>query len=630
MLPRIIYFGGGLAASTKKAWRVSSREGWVGVKRRIIFVSGGQRSIEGSMIRPDLILPAVDRNDYTEWVRRYDTLTDDVCAKMRKAIIEFAHQPLISVVMPTYNPKSEWLVEAIESVRTQIYPHWELCIADDASPDPAIRQILERYARKDSRIKLTLREKNGHISLSSNSALKLVAGEWVALLDHDDVLSAHALFWLVDAINHKPDVRLIYSDEDKIDEVGRRFDPYFKCDWNEDLFYSHNMISHLGAYRTDLLQEVGGFREGMEGSQDYDLALRCIDRIEPNQIHHIPRVLYHWRMHAESTAHSADAKPYAMLAGERALNEHFQRRKIDAKAELIGFGYRVRYGLPSIIPMVSLIIPTRNGLQLIRACIDSIIKKTVYPNYEILIVDNGTDDVATLSYLNGLKSNMRIRIIRDDRPFNYSALNNGAVKLARGEVLGLLNNDLEVISPDWLSEMVSHALRPDIGAVGAKLWYPNDTLQHGGVILGLGGVAGHAHHQMHKGGHGYFGRASLINSFSAVSAACLVIRKALYEEVEGLNELALQVAFNDVDFCLRLREKGYRNVWAPNAELYHFESATRGSDHTPEKLARYTKEVHYMRRRWGDLLLNDPAYSPNLTLDHSDFSLAWPPRINHI
>ena len=280
--------------------------------------------------------------------------------------------------------------------------------------------------------------------------------------------------------------------------------------------------------------------------------------------------------------------------------------------------------------MVSLIIPTRNGLQLIRACIDSIIKKTVYPNYEILIVDNGTDDVATLSYLNGLKSNMRIRIIRDDRPFNYSALNNGAVKLARGEVLGLLNNDLEVISPDWLSEMVSHALRPDIGAVGAKLWYPNDTLQHGGVILGLGGVAGHAHHQMHKGGHGYFGRASLINSFSAVSAACLVIRKALYEEVEGLNELALQVAFNDVDFCLRLREKGYRNVWAPNAELYHFESATRGSDHTPEKLARYTKEVHYMRRRWGDLLLNDPAYSPNLTLDHSDFSLAWPPRINHI
>lgn len=620
ILPAVFRAGGGVSRTVSKTISVLRSEGFQGIKRCLWTIQQ----------KPDITIAegqSVNRNDYAEWIRRYDTLTDEKRANMRARADAFAHKPLISVVIPTYNPKPEWLVEAIESVRRQLYPHWELCIADDASTDKTIRPILERYAKEDSRIKVVFREHNGHISAASNSALELATGEWVALLDHDDLLSEHALFWVAEAINKNPEVRLIYSDEDKIDESGRRFDPYFKCDWNVDLFYSHNMITHLGVYSTNLLQEIEGFREGLEGAQDYDLALRCIERVEARQIHHIPRVLYHWRLHAESTAQSADAKPYAMLAGERALNEHFVREKMNARVEFVGYGYRARYDLPETPPLVSLIIPTRNGLQLLRQGVESILEKTTYPNYEILIVDNGSNDPATIEYFNELQAGSRIRVVRDDRPFNYSALNNAAVKSARGEVLGLLNNDLEVISPEWLSEMVSIALQPRVGAVGARLWYPNERLQHGGVILGVGGVAGHSHKILPRYQYGYSSRACVVQSFSAVTAACLVIRKETYEQVGGLNEVDLSVAFNDVDFCLRVREVGYRNVWTPYAELYHHESATRGFDDTPERLARFAKEMRYMKHRWGDALLNDPAYSPNLTLDHEDFSLAWPPRI---
>jgi glycosyltransferase involved in cell wall biosynthesis len=611
VLPAIRH-NGGFKGTFKKAMQLYRREGLAGIKRGFIKIATFR----------------YDRNNYAEWVRRYDTLNNESHAIIRSRIDNFVRKPLISVVMPTYNSKQEWLIEAIESIRKQIYPYWELCIADDASTDKKIRLILENYAGKDKRIKVVFREKNGHISAASNSALALATGEWVGLLDHDDLLAEHALFWVADAINQNPTVCLIYSDEDKINSSGERFDPYFKCDWNADLFYSHNLISHLGVYYADLLKKIGGFREGMDGSQDYDLALRCVEQIEPQQIHHIPHVLYHWRTHGKSTAKSADAKPYAMLAGERALNEHFQRQRIKAGAELIGYGYRVRYALPDKLPLVSLIILTRNGLQLLQCCVKSILKKTTYPNYEILIIDNGSDDTATLQYFKQLQTDPQIRVVRDNRPFNYSALNNAAVKLTRGEIVALLNNDLEIISAEWLSEMVSHALRPGVGAVGARLWYPDDTLQHGGIVLGLGGVAGHAHDKMPRHHYGYFGRAALISSFSAVSAACLVIRKTVYDEVGGLNENDLQVAYNDVDFCLRVCKAGYRNIWTPYAELYHHESATRGRDYSAAKMMRYVREIQYMKQRWGDTLLNDPAYSPNLTLGYGDFSLAWPPRVN--
>jgi O-antigen biosynthesis protein len=569
----------------------------------------------------------VDPLPYAGWIKEFNTLTDDQRGQMQRNLQNFAHQPLISVVMPVHNSNVAWLEQAIASVQSQIYTRWELCVADDASTDPAVRTALERYMQSDSRIKVVFRVQNGHISAASNSALTLAQGEWVALLDHDDVLAEHALYWVVDAINKHPDCQLIYSDEDKIDDQGVRSEPYFKCEWNADLFYSHNMFSHFGVYRAALVREVGGFRPGFEGAQDYDLALRCTERVAPAQIHHIARILYHWRIHASSTAYQVDAKPYAVLAGEKAINEHLARSDIKAKAEYLAEGYRVRYALPEVSPLVSLIIPTRNGLRLLRQCLESILTKTTYANYEIIVMDNGSDDEATLRYLNELALKQNVRVVRDARPFNYSQLNNAAVKLARGSVVGLINNDTEVISPDWLTEMVSHALRPEVGAVGARLWYSDDTLQHAGVILGIRGVAEHVHRFLPRGHAGYFGRAALIQSLSAVTGACIVVRKALYQEVQGLNEVELKVAYNDIDFCLRLREAGYTNIYTPYAELYHHESASRGYDDTREKQARSAKESAYMHKRWGDGLRNDPAYSPNLTLNGIGFSLAWPPRV---
>lgn len=577
------------------------------------------------------VVPHDGRNDYAKWVRTYDTLTPEALVLLSARAKKLSKRPLISVIMPTYNPELPWLIEAIESVRSQVYRKWELCIADDASTNPVVRGILEHYARLDPRIKVTVRPENGHISAASNSALELATGEWIALLDHDDVLRENALFWVADAINEVKDVRLLYSDEDKLGETGERQDPHFKSDWNPDLFHSYNMICHLGVYDAALVRAVGGFRLGMEGSQDYDLALRCVERLESHQIHHIPRVLYSWRAHPQSTASSGEAKPYAELAGKRALDEHFERRGMQAHVELTDHGvYRARYALPASQPMVSLIIPTRNAVDLVKQCIDSIIDRTTYESYEILLVDNGSDDPRSLAYFSSLSDHPRVRVIRDDRPFNYSALNNAAVKVARGEIVGLVNNDIEVVSPDWLSEMVSLAIQPEVGAVGARLWYPNDTLQHGGVVLGIGGVAGHAHKYLPKGKRGYYGRADLIQSFSAVTGACLLVRKSVYEQVQGLNEIDLRIAFNDVDFCLRIREAGYRNVWTPYAELYHHESATRGTEDTPEKQERFAREVRFMMKRWGEALLRDPAYNPNLTLVHEDFSLAWPPRVEPV
>jgi GT2 family glycosyltransferase len=335
-------------------------------------------------------------------------------------------------------------------------------------------------------------------------------------------------------------------------------------------------------------------------------------------------------VHSESTAQSSNAKPYANLAAEKALNEHFERVGIDASVLSTAYGFRAQYSLPKNPPLVSLIIPTRNGLKLIRQCINSIIEKTTYPNYEIIVVDNASDDPEVLSYFESIASEYKVRILRDDRPFNYSQLNNTAVEDAKGEIIGLINNDIEVITPEWLSEMVSHALRPEVGAVGAKLLYPDDTVQHAGVVLGIGGVAGHSHKHFPGESNGYFSRMGLISEYSAVTAACLVIKKSVYNQVGGFNERDLTVAFNDVDFCLRVRAAGYRNVWTPYAELYHYESVTRGYENTPEKQARFNAEVEYMKEKWGKLLEIDPAYSPNLTLDHQDFSYAWPPRISSI
>ncbi|WP_175688791.1 glycosyltransferase family 2 protein [Burkholderia anthina] len=609
--------GGGFRMVARKAYGIFRREGLAGVKSRITWLRAGA---------PGTIDPTL----YAEWVRRYDQIDDMARAAIRERLAGFENPPLISVVMPVYNPNPDWLSEAIESIRGQLYPHWELCIADDLSTDPAIRPLLERYASQDPRIKVAFREKNGHISAASNTALALVTGTWVALFDHDDLLPEHALYCVADVIERNPAIRMIYSDEDKIDESGTRREPYFKCDWNPDLFLSQNMFSHLGVFQKALLDEVGGFREGYEGSQDYDLALRCVERAGAGSVHHIPRVLYHWRVHAESTASGTDAKPYAVVAGERALNDHFDRMGIRGAVEYAGNGYRAHYALPDPLPLVSLIITTRNECDLIRQCIKSIVDKTTYGNYEIIVVDNGSDDPATLDYLGSLKSDARVRVLRDDRPLNFSAWCNSAVDVANGEIVGLIDNGTEVISPEWLSEMVSIALQPGVGAVGAKLLYPNGAVQHAGMTLGLLGVAGCAHRHIPRTSFGYCGRASLISTFSAVTAACMIVRKSIYREVAGLNERESRVVFSDVDFCLRLRAAGYRNVWTPYAELYHHESTTRCDSGNPAAQARVEEERQYMQRRWGALLQSDPFYSPNLTLSEEDFGLAWPPCVKDL
>ena len=602
----------GMVRSVKYASNILKDEGTAGFKQRLEQIQA---------VQPGQI-------EYSQWVEKYDTL-DDTSRQAFVTAVETLQNPLISVVMPVYNPPVQLLREAIESVQQQLYSNWELCIADDLSDQEEVRQLIAEFAQKDSRIKYVFRETNGHISQASNSALKLVQGDYVALMDHDDLLPEHALFWVMHAINEHPEAMMIYSDEDKVDVAGNRHDPYFKCDWNPDLFYSHNMFSHLGVYKTELLRTVNGFREGLEGSQDYDLALRCIEQIDLSQIVHIPRILYHWRVVAGSTALDASEKPYAMIAGERAINEHLQRRGVNANCTLLDWGYRVKYELDEE-PLVSIVIPTRDHVDILKACLNSVYGNTSYGNYEIIIVDNGSQDPAALGYLEELQTNRKVSVIRDDSEFNYSRLNNLAVDVAKGEIIALMNNDVVVDTPDWMTEMVSHASRPEVGAVGCRLVYPDNTLQHAGIVLGLGGLAAYSHRCIPRSSPGYFGRAMLIQSMSAVTAACLFVRKSVYQEVGGLDEENLAVAYNDVDFCLKLKEAGYRNIFTPYAELIHHESKSRGPEDTPEKQARADREFAYMRNRWGKILDADPAYNPNLTLDREDFSIAPIPRVGHV
>lgn len=573
---------------------------------------------------------AKDPVAYRRWLKEYHELTPKVNEKIFAEIKGFDHLPFFSVIMPTYNTKSKWLTEAIESVRNQLYDKWELCIADDASTHGDTLELLSQYQKADQRIKVVFRETTGHISEASNSAIAIATGDWLCLLDHDDLLPADALFRVAKAINQNPDAALVYSDEDKIDHAGQRFDPYFKCDWNYALFLSHNLISHLGAYRTDIIKSLGGFRKGFEGSQDYDLALRFIEQIDHSQIIHIPKVLYHWRIHHESTASSPDNKPYAVISAQKAISEHLQRKGVNASVEILPVSmFRVRYQLPQKLPLVSIIIPTRNNKQLLKNCIDSLVRKTTYPQYEIVLVDNGSDDPETLSYQDRLKNKRHVLVIHDDRPFNFSAINNHAADKAQGSLICFLNDDTEVISDNWLGEMVSIALQEKVAVVGAKLWYPDGTLQHGGVVLGIGGIASHAHKGISMINRGYFNRAILLQEFSAVTGACMMVDKSLFEQLNGFDETDLGVAYNDVDFCLRARAAGYRVVWTPYAELMHHESATRGDDQLVENKPRFEQETAVMLQRWGHLIQLDPFYSPNLTLAKEDFTMAWPPRLDY-
>ena len=563
--------------------------------------------------------------DYDDWLLGHDT--PEQHKSIESWIADLDYQPLISIILPTYNANPGVLSQAVASVTSQSYGKWELCIADDASTESAIREWLKSL-EKDERIKTTFRSENGHISAASNSALALATGEFVTFLDHDDQLHPHALAAVAAQLNKGPDLDLVYSDEDKIDENGNRFSPNFKSGWNPDLLLSQNYICRLAVYRRALVEKVGGLREGYEGAQDYDLALRVSEHT--TRIAHIPHILYHWRAIRGSTALAAGEKDYAHERSVQVVAEALERRRIEADVLETGIGayHRVRYALPVQPPRVTVIIPTRDQVRLMETCIGGLLDNTDYPDLEILIIDNDSQLPETRAFFDRVRGDT-VRILDYPGAFNYSAINNFAAKQANGEVLVLLNNDIEVIHPDWLRELVSHALRPGIGAVGARLYYPDDHVQHDGIIIGMGGVAGYAHPRIERSNIGVFGGSRTIRNYSAVTAAALAIRKEIFDEVGGLDEINLAVAFNDVDFCLRVQEAGYRNLYTPFAELYHHESVSRGHETTPEKAARFEREALYMKDRWATLIKDDPCYSPNLSLMRG-FTLdpgrgaAWP------
>lgn len=608
--------------------RSDGRYDWKGLWGVISLLATSVHAMSAALDRHFPVEQEFDDSRYQEWVNLHDTVREGEHLQLRSA--ELSEGPVISLLVPAYRTPEAYLRRCIESVLHQAYPNWELCIVDDASPDGGVADVVAQYAAHDQRIKFLRRPTNGHISAASNSALELASGDFVGLLDHDDELRCHALLEVVQCISRHPDAGLIYSDEDKIDKEGRRFHAYFKPDWNPDLLLSQNYLCHFTVLRTALVRSVGGFRTGFEGSQDHDLFLRCVERLDSHQVRHIPKVLYHWRAIPGSTALDHDVKDYATEAGRKAVAEHLLRTGSGAEVVDASRGhYRIRWPMPLPCPKVSIIIPTRDRVDLLKTCIDSVIERTRYPDYEIIVVDNQSVEPSTKAYFDSVRSHPLVQIMEYDAPFNYSAINNWAVSRANGEVLCLLNNDIEVISEDWLGEMVRHACRDGVGAVGAMLYYPNDTIQHAGVVLGVGGVANHAFLGCPRGCPGHGGRAMVVQNYSAVTGACLVVRREAYERAGGLDE-ELEVAFNDIDFCLRLRELGYRNLWTPFAELYHHESASRGEEDSEEKLSRFHREVRRMVSRWGPTLLADPAYNPNLSLSMQDgsFALAFPPRLN--
>jgi len=514
------------------------------------------------------------------------------------------------------------LIDMIESVRGQTYGKWELCLADGHSNKEHVAEVLREYAEKDSRIKITLLEENYGIVGNSNAALDLASGNYISLLDHDDLLPPWALYSIVKAINDNEGPDVLYSDEDKITfDGGRRFSPHFKPDWSPDLLRSCNYITHLFTAKRDLIYQVGKFQPGFDGSQDFDLILRVTEKAD--KIVHIPEILYHWRSHSESTAENAGNKLYAYEAGARAVAAHLHRIGYEGKvknSKHLGF-YAIDYKLTDE-PLVSIIIPNKEHLADLQRCINSIYKRSIYKNFEIIIVENNSTSKEIFAYYSHLKKAHNVNVVKWEGEFNYSAINNYAVQFARGEKLLFLNNDTEVIAPDWIEQMLQYIQLKDVGAVGAKLYYADNSIQHGGVVLGFQGIAGHSFSRLPKENPGYMGRGIIVQDVSAVTAACMMMSKKLFAEVGGFDE-SLKVAFNDVDLCLKIRQAGKLIIFNPNVELYHHESASRGSEETNKKIDRFVSEIEYFKTKWKDqLAAGDPYYNPHLDLEHTPYRIS--------
>ena len=557
-----------------------------------------------------------DDVDYEQWYENHKALPEELEKQKNE---KWKRKPLISIVVPVYNTPQVFLRQMIESVQNQSYSEWELCIGNASPENKEMKKILEEY-KNDARIKEVEIPENKGISQNTNRAMEIASGEWIGLLDHDDLLAPNALYEIAKAVNEHPDAEVIYTDEDKVTtDLKEHFQPHLKPDFNLDLLRSNNYICHFFVASRDLIKRVGGFRPEFNGAQDYDLILRCTEQAK--QIVHIPKILYHWRVHKASTADNPASKMYAFDAGKRAIEEHLVRCRTKGTVQHtkdLGF-YRVKYEVCGE-PLVSIIIPNKDQSEALKKCLDSIREKTSYRNYEIIIVENNSEEPETFAFYKKIAGE-KIKIVTWEGEFNYSAINNFGVRHARGDYLLLLNNDVEIINGDWLAEMLSHCQRKEVGIVGAKLYYPDNTIQHAGIIIGIGGVAGSVFVGLPRAFSGYLHKASIQLDLSAVTAACMLVKRSVFEQVGGLEE-KLKVAFNDVDFCLRVREKGYLVVYDPYAELYHYESKTRGAEDTKEKIRRFQTEIEYMRSHWiGLLKKGDPYYNCNLSLTKWDYSL---------
>jgi GT2 family glycosyltransferase len=553
--------------------------------------------------------------EYKRWIAAHEPTGSELELQRKK---KYDRTPKFSIVVPVYNPPAEYLDAMLASVAAQTYPHWQLCVAD-ASTDPHVRPILEKFAAAEPRARVQFLESNRGIAGNSNAAVELADGDWVCLLDHDDTLAPFALHELAEAVQLDADIDFIYTDEDKLDPTGIRVDPYFKPDWSPETLRSRNYICHLTCVRRDLLTRIGGFRMGFDGAQDYDLVLRATERAK--KIVHIPQVLYHWRIHPQSTAGVQTSKMYAYDSGRKAITEHLERCGVDATVHdgsVLGT-YHVVYHLRTQ-PLVSVVIPNKDHPDVLARCVDSLAKAS-YANYELLIVENGSTDPRTHALYAELKKQPHVRVLEWTKPFNYAAVNNFAAAEAKGELLLFLNNDIESINPDWLEHLVKIAVQPGVGAVGAKLLFADDTIQHAGIVVGMGGVAGHAHLNYPRTAPGHGQRLMFTQNVAAVTGACLLMPRAVFRQIGGFDE-GFVLAFNDVDICLKVLRAGYRVVWTPDALLYHLESKTRGYEDTPEKQARFKRECDLFHSKWGDFLkAGDPYYSPHFRLDRHDYAL---------
>lgn len=556
---------------------------------------------------------------YGPWYEQYIPTREEL-EKQRKK--KWNYGPKISIIVPAYKTPEAFLRQLMDSLLAQTYANWELCIANASPEDASMEYVLKEYAKKDSRILWKKLEENKGIAENTNEAFAMATGEFAGLLDHDDLLAPNALYEVAKALETEPDIDVLYTDEDKVrgDEVLEHFQPHLKPDFNIDLLRSNNYICHFFVVRKSLLEKTGGFRREYDGAQDYDFIFRCTQAA--GKIHHIPEILYHWRTHQSSTADNPESKLYAFEAGKRAIEENLRQNGLIGEVSHTkdyGF-YRVKYPVQGE-PLVSIIIPNKDAKEDLEKCIRSILEKSSYTNYEILIVENNSTGEEIFSYYKELSENSRIRLLRWKREFNYSAINNYGAKKAKGDYLLFLNNDTEVISPDWIEEMLGFCQRPDTGIVGARLYFGNNTVQHAGTVIGIGGIAGHMFTDMPRERSGYMHKAAIIQDLSAVTAACMMVKRQVFDEVQGFEE-QLSVAFNDVDFCLRVREKQYLVVYDPYVELYHYESKSRGAEDSKEKVRRFQSEIEFMRCRWETLLKKgDPYYNKNLSLVKWNYSL---------